>query len=47
MVLDYAAIGKRIRDSRKKKGFSQEVLGEMVGLSISHVSHIEGGSTIP
>lgn len=45
--LDYSAIGKRIRDARKKLGFSQEVLGEMVGLSTSHVCHIEGGRTKP
>ena len=45
--LDYVAIGKRIRDARKKVGLSQEVLGEMVGLSTSHVCHIEGGRTKP
>ena len=45
--LDYAAIGKRIRDARKKLGFSQEALGKMVGLSTSHVCHIEGGQTKP
>lgn len=45
--LDYVAIGKRIRDARKKLGFSQEVLGEMAGLSTSHVCHIEGGQTKP
>ena len=45
--LDYAAIGKRIRDARKKLGFTQEALGEMVGLSTSHVCHIEGGRTKP
>ncbi len=45
--LDYAAVGKRIRNARKKLGFSQEVLGEMVGLSTSHVCHVEGGRTKP
>ena len=45
--LDYAAVGKRIRNARKKLGFSQEVLGKMVGLSTSHVCHVEGGRTKP
>lgn len=45
--LDYVVIGKRIRDAKKKLGFSQEMLGEMVGLSTSHVCHIECGRTKP
>ena len=47
MELDYAAVGKRIRDARKEMGLSQETLGEMVGLSTSHVCHMEGGNTKP
>ena len=47
MELDYTAIGRRIRDARKETGLSQEALGEMVGLSTSHVCHMEGGSTKP
>lgn len=47
MELDYAAIGKRVRDARKEKGLSQESLAEIVGLSTSHICHIECGTTKP
>ena len=44
-MLDYGAIGKRIRFFRKKKMLSQEALAEMVWISTTHMSHIETGST--
>lgn len=44
-MLDYGAIGKRIRFYRKKKMLSQEALAEMVWISTTHMSHIETGST--
>ena len=47
MELDYDAIGRRIREARKEMSLSQEALGEMVGLSTSHVCHMEGGNTKP
>ena len=43
--LDYAAIGRRIRDARKKLGMTQEKLAELTGLSVPHVSNIENGKT--
>jgi len=44
-MLDYGAIGRRIRFFRKKKMLSQEALAEMVWISTTHMSHIETGST--
>lgn len=43
MILDYAVIGKRIQRLRKGKHISQELLAEMIGLSLSYVSYIERG----
>lgn len=45
ILLDYAAIGKRIRKCRKQAGLSQEALAEKVWISATHMSHIETGST--
>ncbi|MBQ3079982.1 MAG: helix-turn-helix transcriptional regulator [Clostridia bacterium] len=47
MAIDYAAIGKRIKQKRIENGLSQEKLAEMVGIGPSHMSHIEGGTTTP
>ncbi len=47
MSIDYSSIGKEIREKRKGKKFSQEKVAEMVGVGITHISHIESGSTIP
>lgn len=43
--MDYYAIGQRIRKSRKAKQLSQEQLAEKVGISTTHMSHIETGNT--
>lgn len=45
MELNYKAMGIRIRNARLKKKMGQELLAEMAGLSITHVSHIETGNT--
>ncbi|HHV12849.1 MAG TPA: helix-turn-helix transcriptional regulator [Clostridiales bacterium] len=45
MILDYEAIGARIREARLMKNMSQEGLAELAGLSTTHMSHIENGST--
>ena len=42
---DYTAIGKRIRRYRWEKDISQEELAETVGVSTTHMSHIETGAT--
>ena len=43
--MDYYAIGQRIRKIRKAHNLSQENLSEMIGISVTHMSHIETGNT--
>lgn len=43
--MDYYTIGQRIRKIRKAHGLSREELAEKVGISTTHMSHIETGST--
>lgn len=44
-MLDYAAVGRRIRALRKAKNLSQEQLAEQIWISTTHMSHIETGTT--
>ena len=44
-MLDYYAIGQRIRKARKARQLSQEQLAEKVGVSVTHMSHIETANT--
>lgn len=43
--MDYYSIGQRIRKYRKAQHLSQEELAEQVGISVTHMSHIETGHT--
>lgn len=43
--MNYYEIGQRIRKARKARGISQEELAESVGISTTHMSHIETGNT--
>lgn len=43
--VDYYAIGQRIRKYRKAHSLSQEDLAEKIGISTTHMSHIETGNT--
>ncbi len=43
--MDYYKIGQRIRKYRKASGLSQEALAEKIGISVTHLSHIETGNT--
>ncbi len=43
--MNYYEIGQRIRKNRKAIGLSQEELAEKVGISATHMSHIETGNT--
>ncbi|MBQ7474684.1 MAG: helix-turn-helix transcriptional regulator [Clostridia bacterium] len=43
--MSYYKIGKRIRSYRKSLGISQEQLAEAVGISVTHMSHIETANT--
>lgn len=44
MSLNYYTIGQRIREIRKRCGFSQAMLSELVDKSPTYISYIEGGS---
>lgn len=43
--MDYYKIGQRIRKFRKANRLSQEQLAEKIGISVTHLSHIETGNT--
>ncbi|MHB1454990.1 MAG: helix-turn-helix domain-containing protein [Saccharofermentanales bacterium] len=44
-VVNYKAIGKRIKIVRIKRSMAQEKLAEKTGLSTQHMSNIENGNT--
>jgi len=44
MKLNYKLLGKRIKETRKRKGLTQEVLAEKVDISPSFMSYIENGA---
>lgn len=44
--LDYGRVGKRIRQVRKAKGWSQDALAKKCGISMSFLGHIERGTRI-
>ena len=39
--IDYALIGKRVKETRMSMKVSQATLAEMTGLSVTYISHIE------
>ncbi len=43
--MDYYEVGQRIRRIRKAKKMSQEALADAVGISTTHMSHIETANT--
>lgn len=43
--VDFVKIGQRIRMARIEKGLNQGELGELVGCSNNHMSHLEVGQT--
>lgn len=43
--MDYYLIGQKVRRVRKSRGLSQEELAERIGISTTHMSHIETGNT--
>ncbi len=45
LELDYKAIGKRVKIARIKADMKQEHLSEKSGLSPTHISNVETGST--
>lgn len=43
MTINYALIGRRVRETRLQQNISQLKLAELSGLSVSYISHIETG----
>ena len=43
--MNYFEIGQRIRRIRKARNLSQEQLAELIGISTTHMSHIETANT--
>jgi transcriptional regulator with XRE-family HTH domain len=41
--IDYTAMGNRMRTARKEKGYTQEKLAELIGVTTGHVGSIERG----
>ena len=41
MAIDYEALGQRIKDARRQKGYTQEQLAAVVGMSQQHIGNIE------
>ncbi|MBR2892751.1 MAG: helix-turn-helix transcriptional regulator [Clostridia bacterium] len=46
-MLDFKAIGKRIKKLRENNGYTQEVFAETLDISIEHLSRIETGACRP
>ena len=44
MQFDNFAVGKAIRDLRKEKGISQDVLSGFAGIARTHLTRIENGT---
>ena len=43
--IDYIKIGERIKAARHDKGYTQENLSAITGISQPHIGHIESGKT--
>ena len=46
MEIDYKVIGQRIKEARRKKGWSQEKLSEEIDVAVPYISRIERGNQI-
>lgn len=46
MEIDYKLIGQRIREARKKMGWSQERLSEEIDVAVAYISRIERGDQV-
>ncbi len=44
-IIDYKAVGKRIKTVRRNKGLSQKALAAVVDINATNLSHIERGAT--
>lgn len=46
-MVDYRFIGAKFKAARLEKGWTQEQLAVMCNVGVTHISHIETGTTIP
>lgn len=46
-TVNLASMGRRIKEEREKKGYTQEQLAELAELSVQHISVIERGIKAP
>ena len=44
-MIDYASIGQKVKKIRLSKGVTQEELAEKVGVGVTHISHLETGTS--
>jgi len=44
VLFDYLALGEAIKDIRKERGLSQEVLSGLAGIARTHLTMIENGT---
>ncbi len=47
LVMDLKLMGRKIKEAREEKGYTQEQLAEKLNLSVQHVSVIERGVKAP
>lgn len=47
MIIDYEAMGRRIRRKRQEKGLTQVEFAKKINLSASYYGHIERGTRTP
>lgn len=47
MLFDYTVLGDTIRDMRRERGLSQEVLSGLAGIARTHLTMIENGTMHP
>lgn len=47
MDIDYIEVGRRIRDARRRRGMTAEILSERVGLATDSLRHIEIAASYP
>ncbi len=47
MNMNYEALGKNIRKYRRAADLTQAKLGELAGISLSHINSIENANAIP
>lgn len=43
--MKYMELGQNIRTARKRKGYTQAQIAEIMGYSVQHISHVENGIT--